>query len=477
MIDWLLQIMLEADLIFLFILFFSERSNPYKVLLWTVIFIFMPVVGFIVYIFIGQTFYATDKFRKKGLKDEEIKEFLSSDVENLENESDPEYRRIGQAMSRMGAAGYSNNNDVKLYTLGEDKFGDLYKDLRNAKRHIHLEYYIIRDDELGRELFEILTEKAKEGVEVKLLTDFLGIAGGLKGSIKGLKAAGGEFAVFHNVLWLMFSPKKNNRNHRKIGVIDGRIAYCGGFNIGDEYLGKGPFGFWRDTAVRISGDAVKPIQVRFQMDWEYATGKVMCPPEKVHEYYDNREYDTTGDDRVQIVSGGPDVADFNPVRMQYLEMIRSAKRSVYLHSPYFIPDESLEDALSIAAANGVDVKVIIPDKPDHPFVFWNNISSAYPLIGNGVKVYMYNRGFVHSKSMVVDGEICSVGSANFDDRSLVLNFECNALIFSKEIGRQMDEAYEEDLKYCTEYTRDDFENISGYGLLRVSVSRLFSKLA
>ena len=477
MIEWWLQLIIEADVIFMLIIFFSEKNSPSKILLWAMIMIFIPIVGFVAYLFIGQTFYADSKFKRKGLRDEEIDDVLSPYNGLVEEEQDPDYRRISKAILNTGGLGFSNNNDVKLYTLGEDKFRDLYDDLRNAKRYIHLEYYIIRNDELGNELMDILTQKVKEGVEVKLLTDDVGIGKGPKRAIQAFKKAGGEFSAFHKVIWLAFSPKKNNRNHRKIGVIDGRIAYCGGFNIGDEYLGKGPLGFWRDSAVRLSGDSVKAIQVRFQMDWEYATRKPLCPPERLQDYYGNNEYDTTGDTRVLTVSGGPDVAIFNPVRMEYLELIRNAKRSVYLHSPYFIPDDSLQDALSLAAANGVDVRVIIPDKPDHPFVFWCNIYSAYAVMGNGVKVYMYNRGFVHSKTMVVDGEYCSVGSANFDDRSLVYNFETNAVILSKEVGKQMDEAFMEDLEYCTEYTKEDYENINGYQNLKVAFSRLFSGLS
>ena len=477
MIDWLTQLVVDADIIFLLILFFSEKNSPSKILLWGVVMVFLPIVGFVLYLFIGQSFYSENKYEKKGLKDEEINDVLPSNDDLLEAEPNPDYKRTAKAILNAGGIGFSNNNNVKLYTLGEDKFKDLYEDLRNAKKYIHLEYYIIRDDELGNELIDILTQKVKEGVEVKLLTDDFGVGKGPKKAIKVFKKAGGEFAVFHKVLWLMLSPKKNNRNHRKLAVIDGKIAYCGGFNVGDEYLGKGPLGYWRDTAVRLSGDSVKAIQVRFQMDWEYATGKELCPHDKIQDYYSNTEYYTTGDTRVLTVSGGPDVADFNPVRLEYLELIRNAKKSVYLHSPYFIPNDSLQDALSMAAANGVDVKVIIPDKPDHPFVFWCNISSAYSVMGNGVKVYMYNRGFVHSKTMVVDGEYCSVGSANFDDRSLVLNFETNAVILSKELGKQMDDAFEEDLKYCTEYTREDYENINGYQNLRVAISRLFSGLS
>ena len=477
MIDWFTQLICMADVVFLLVLFFSERNNPSKILMWALVLFFLPILGFILYIVLGQTFYSDQKFKIKGMNDDKIDDVISQNKDSISASEDPEYRRFAETILNIGGLGYSDNNDVKLYTLGEDKFRDLYQDLRNAKRYIHLEYYIIRNDELGNELMDILIQKVGEGVEVKLLTDDFGVGKGPKKAIRRFKAAGGSFAVFHKVLWLILSPKKNNRNHRKIGIIDGTIAYCGGFNIGDEYLGKGPLGFWRDTAVRISGDAVKPLQARFQMDWEYATKRALCPPEKLPDYYGRTDYGSTGDAKVLTVSGGPDVADFNPVRLEYLNLIRNAKKSIYLHSPYFIPDDSLQDALSVAAANGVDVKVIIPDKPDHMFVFWCNISSAYSVMGNGVKVYMYNRGFVHSKTMVVDGEYCSVGSANFDDRSLVLNFETNAVILSKELGRQMDEAFKEDLEYCTEYTCEDYENISGYDVLKVSFSRLFSGLS
>ncbi len=476
MIEWWAQLIIIADIIFLLMIFFNERNSPARVLLWAAVLIFLPIVGFVVYIVIGQTFYGEAKFRKKSIRDDAIDDILTQGMEQAKAESNPDYSRTAQAILRTGGLGFSDNNDVKFYDLGEEKFADLYADLRNAKKYIHLEYYIIRNDELGNELFSILTQKVREGVEVKLLTDDFGVLTGPHKSIKAFKEAGGEFAVFHQVLWLIFSPKKNNRNHRKIGIIDGKIGYCGGFNIGDEYLGKGPMGFWRDSAVRISGDGVKPLQARFQMDWEYASRKPLCPPEKLQEYYGNTEYYTTGDCRVLTSSGGPDVSDFNPVRLEYIDLIRNAKKSVYIHSPYFIPDNSLQDAMATAVANGVDVKVIIPDKPDHMFVFWNNISSSYSVMRNGVKVYMYNRGFVHSKTMVVDGEYCSVGSANFDDRSLVLNFETNAIIMSKEIGKRMDEAFENDLKYCTEYTMEDYENISGYDTLRVAFSRLFSGL-
>jgi cardiolipin synthase len=477
MIEWYEQIIIQVDIIFFILLFFSERSSPTKIAVWALAFIFMPIVGLILYLFIGQSFYSERQFKLKEINDNQLEETLKAAASYSVEETNPDYKTFIDGITNLGGVGYTNNNDVKLYTLGEDKFRDLYNDLRNAKKCIHLEYYIIRDDELGNELIDILTQKVKEGLEVRLLTDDFGVGKGPMKNIKNFKRAGGQFAVFHQVLWLMFSPKKNNRNHRKIAVIDNKIGYCGGFNVGDEYLGKGPLGFWRDTAVRISGDAVMALQLRFQMDWEYATKEPLCDKKDYLKYYENDGYDTTGDCRITVASGGPDVSDFNPIRLQYLQLITNAKKSVYLHSPYFIPDDSLINALIMAAAKGVDVKVIIPDKPDHMFVFWNNIRSANIVMSKGVRVFMYNRGFVHSKTMVVDGEYCSVGSANFDDRSMVHNFETNAIILSKDIGKQMDDAFNEDLKYCTEYTQEDYNSINGYQMLKVVFSKLFGGLA
>lgn len=466
-------IIIISDILFLLVLLVTEKKNPSKIVVWALVFLILPFLGFILYIFIGQTVYSDHTFRIKSLNDEKTKELVEYDRGTADREENPEYRRLAKTMQNFGCIGYTTNNTVRLLTVGDDKFDALYSDLRAAKRYILLEYYIIRNDELGNELMSILTEKVKEGVEVKLLTDYFGWGKGPQKRIKEFKAAGGQFALFHNVFTLAFSPKKNNRNHRKIAIIDGNIGYCGGFNIGDEYLGKGPLGYWRDTAVRVAGPAVPALHLRFEMDWEYAQGE---PAQDITKMYDGVDFDLSGDAKTIGVSGGPDVAEFNPIRMQYLAMINNAKRSVYIHSPYFIPDNSIKDALSLAAARGVDVKVIIPDKPDHMFVFWNNISSAYDVMRNGVKVYMYNRGFVHSKTMVVDGEYCSVGSANFDDRSLVLNFETNLLIMSQQLGAEMDEAFGEDLKYCTEYTCEKFEKLTTFQSFRLAVSRLFVNL-
>ena len=474
LLDIIVYLILISDIIFLFLLVTTEKNNPSKVIVWFIVVLLLPLVAFVLYLFIGQTFYSDREFRIKGIKDENLEAVDDYVKAYKESETVPEYRELAESMENLGGFGFSTLNQVQLFTLGEDKFKAFYDDLRAAKKCIHVEYYIIRDDELGNELMSILTEKVKEGLDVRLLTDDFGWGKGPKKAIKEFRKAGGKFALFHKVLYLMFSPKKNNRNHRKLAVIDGEVAYCGGFNVGDEYLGKGPLGFWRDTAVRIVGPEVLGLHLRFQMDWDYASKTKMG--DYLERLYDDVETDISGDVRLMTVSGGPDVCEFNPVRMEYLELINRSKKTLYMHTPYFGPHETLNDALTMAAARGVDVKVIIPDKPDHMFVYWNNVSSAYVLMKKGVKVYMYNRGFVHSKTMVADGEFCSVGSANFDDRSLVLNFETNQLIMSKDIGKQMDDAFIEDLKYCTEYTMADYEALSWGKKFRIVISRLFGNL-
>ena len=474
----LMLIIIIVNFVLIILMLFWEKTDPKSVLMWFLVFLFLPLIGFILYLFVGQTFYSRYVFIPKGVNDELLASVYSKEEKAMERSiaADPKNKEdIELAYSIKNAGGwiYSSNNDIKLYTLGQDKFDDFYKDLKNAKKFIHLEYYIIRNDELGNELLHILTDKVKEGLEVKLLTDAFGNGKGPKKAILEFKKAGGEFALFHNVVTLLFSPKKNNRNHRKIAVIDSEVAYCGGFNVGDEYLGKGPLGFWRDSAVRICGAGIMPIELRFTADWRYAADKEFGITD---EHFPDSLFEHRGNDRMQLVSGGPDVME-NPVKMQYLLLMRTAKKTLYLHTPYLAPNNSLADALKVAAMSGVDVKIIMPDKPDHLFVYWNNISAANDLMKNGIRVYMYHRGFVHSKTIVVDEKYCSIGSANLDERSMVLNFETNAMIYSGRIGKEMNDAFMKDLTYCTEYSCEEYNKRTTGMKFKIGISKLFKGLA
>jgi cardiolipin synthase A/B len=394
--DFVLLIYL-VDLILIVAMLFWERNDPRSTLLWIALMVFVPIVGFFLYLFFGETFYSQRTFRKKSAEDKVIEDAVSwaNTVMDTEAEDHPESIekiRFAKTLNAAGGGIYTNNNYVTYLPKGEEYFKRLLEDLGNAKESINFEYYIVRNDEISNQLMDILIERADHGIKVRLMIDALGNNKGPKRKMKKLMAAGGKCALFHSVWTCLLSPRKNNRNHRKIAIIDGTVAYVGGYNIGDEYLGKGPFGYWRDCAVRLEGEAVNSVQFRFLVDWRYATKEDLTSDLNFY-----RREDNPGNTTVQLISGGPDVRGLNPVLIQYLNIISHSKRTIYIHTPYLEPSESLLDELCMAALSGTDVRIIMPDKPDHPFVYWANRHYAAVLMLAGVKVYEYNRGFVHAK--------------------------------------------------------------------------------
>ena len=279
----LVMVIVVFDIIALLIMLFLERYDPRVFFTWLVVLILLPPVGFILYMYMGSTIYNRRKFMPKNVTDQQLMVAAEHQGNLLEIDlaDDPEKAemyRMAKALERAGAWSYSDDNDVVLYTDGKEKMDAMFADLRNARHSILIEYYIIRNDRRGNELMDILTQKVREGVEVRLLTDGFGIGKGPKEGIYRFRNAGGHYAMFHSSLNLMLSPKKNNRNHRKIAIIDGKVAYCGGFNIGDEYQGEGPLGHWRDASVRVEGLGILPMAVRFSADWQYSARKDPLEP-------------------------------------------------------------------------------------------------------------------------------------------------------------------------------------------------------
>ena len=254
-------------------------------------------------------------------------------------------------------------------------------------------------------------------------------------------------------------------------VVDGKVGWTGGHNIGNEYFGKGPLGHWNDASVRIVGGAVNSFQMRFLTDWRYATKQDMVLEERFY-----KSLDWHGDTVVQVISGGPDVIEQSPVHVQYMMLFGRCRETLYIQTPYLVPDEASLAILKLAAASGVDVRIIIPDKPDHPFVYWANLHYANQLMIAGVRVYHYKSGFVHAKTIVADSYYCSVGSSNLDERSMKLNFETNAMIYSNELGKKLSDVFMNDLKQCEEYTVEKYNNKNIRDSLKVSVCRLASSL-
>lgn len=444
-----------VNLVLILTMVFAERgSNPQAVLLWILVLAVIPLLGFVLYLLFGQTFYARHTFRRKDEDDALAAASAPLEQAGLERAAaagaPPAELALARTLQASGALLYDDDNDVRYLADGDDFFRSLFDLVKEAKEYVFLEYYIVNDDGQGRALLDLLTAKAREGVEVRLLTDAVGSKRSPSRGIGALRQAGGHYATFHRLATVLLSPKKNNRNHRKIAIADGRRALVSGYNISDKYVGKSKLGHWRDAAVALDGGSVNALLVVFLTDWRYAAKEDLLS----EGYF--RDVPGPGTTPVQITVGGPDRPDDNSIHAQYLGIIAASMRQVYLTTPYFVPSEALVCALRLKAQSGADVRVIIPDKPDQPLVFWANRYYASRLLDAGVKVYEYHHGFIHAKTMVGDGRYCAVGSANLDMRSLNLNFECNAMVYSEKMGADMVAAFAQDLAESTEYTAGQY---------------------
>ena len=315
----------------------------------------------------------------------------------------------------------------------------------------------------------ILKSKAKGGLDVYLLVDGMGVRKMKLRDRKSLEEAGVKFAIFFPGIIDKINTHINYRNHRKIAVIDKRIGYVGGFNVGDEYVSKGPMGFWRDTHLRIEGPAVNGLAWRFFLDFKFAS--------EDHTKGFTTEIFPEIEDGVDIniVTSGPDTKA-DSIRNGYEKLITSARKEIYIQTPYFVPDDGLLKAIKVAALSGVEVNIMFPAKRDHLFVHWASLSFLGELLKWGAHVYQYEGGFLHTKIMISDDYLASVGTANFDIRSFELNFEVNAFLYDEELNKKLKEDFKRDLEECTEITKEAYEMRSKFTKLRESFSRLLSPL-
>ena len=467
------------NILFAMTIIFLERKDASSTWAWILVLFFLPVVGFILYLLLGRQLRKKHLFRWEGRKDIGIEKLISYQITALKEgkldfreEQIEHFKELVYMNLATNNAVLTQDNAVQIFDDGSDKFEALIKDILMAKDHIHIQYYIFKLDNLGKRILNVLIKKAKQGVKVRILYDEMGSRGVKKRQFKELLDAGGEVEVFFPSILPLINPRLNFRNHRKIGVIDGRIGYIGGFNVGDEYLGlKSKFGYWRDTHLRIEGSAVHPLQTRFLLDWNQASNHHRIS-------YSERYFPAIpqkGDTAMQIVSSGPDT-DYAGIKNGYIKMIMSAKKYIYIQSPYFIPDDTFLDAVQIAALSGIDVRIMIPNKPDHPFVYWATYCYAGQLLNAGAKIYHYDKGFIHAKMIVIDDEISTVGTANIDVRSFSLNFEINAFIYDRDISHSLAEIFEKDILDCTELTIEAYENRSLSVKFKESISRLLSPI-
>ncbi|MEK4850891.1 cardiolipin synthase [Paenibacillus sp. FSL H7-0756] len=457
---------------------FIERREAGYTWAWLMVLFFIPILGFVLYIFFGRNLKKKN-FYKLFIEEQEYVQAeadkqLAAFAEGADDRSQllQNYAQLINMNIRSSHGLLSNDNDIVIYSDGHQKFAALFEDIRSARAEINIQYYIIQPDALGKQLRDELTRKAREGVKVRLLYDEVGSKRISRHFFRELRAAGGEVEVFFPSLIKPLNFRINNRNHRKLCIIDGSIAYIGGFNVGDEYLGQVPkFGYWRDTHLRITGNAVSHIQGRFILDWHQA-GK--------HERGDYGEFvfnmeQHTGTSPVQIITSGPN-SSTEHLKNMYIKLILSAKESVYIQTPYFIPDTSFMDACKIALLSGVDLQIMIPNKPDHPFVYWATWAYAGDLLNYGAKILLYENGFLHAKTIVADGEVASVGTMNIDSRSFRLNFEVNAIVYDRAIAEQLQDIFLNDVKLCSELTVERYAQRSLVIKLKEGISRLLSPI-
>lgn len=475
---WVFSNLIWINMLLAIALVFFERRNPTSTWLWLMVLLFLPGIGFVLYLFIGQDMSKKKVFKLKSEEDDCFDVLVADQEKNLTTReflrSNPEYKRYDDIVKlnlMSSKAVYTVDNDVELIFSGEDKFAALLESIEKANKYIHMEYYIFHSDQIGTKVLDALTRKASQGLEIKLLIDGMGGRKISKRALEKLRSVGGEAAFFFPPFIPVVNVRVNYRNHRKICIIDGEEAYLGGFNIGDEYLGLSKkFGYWRDTHLKMKGSVISSIQWQFFLDWRFATGKELAGCQSYIGAELNEE--KVG---VQIVSSGPD-SKWPSIKDGYLKMITNAERKLYLETPYFIPDDSIFEALKIAGLSGLDVKVMIPNKPDHPFVYWAGLSYIGDLLDAGVRFFTYERGFLHSKVMIMDDLVSSVGTANLDIRSFKLNFEINAFIYDSEINRTLTERFDRDLQNCHEITLEEYHNRSRYIKMKESISRLLSPI-
>lgn len=470
-----LSIVITFSVIFIGFVIFFENRHPTQTITWLVVLGSFPLIGFIFYLLFGRNYRKERMFRKKYFLDKQA--FLT--VEGDDDPRSEEKRRLlGEHQARLftlahklGNSPISFDTSTKVLTNGEETFRNIIDELKRARHHIHLEYYIVRHDHIGQEIKDILIGKANQGVKVRFLFDAVGSWKLSKAYINELRGAGIETVPFGPVRLPFLNNKFNFRNHRKIIVIDGTIGFVGGLNIGDEYLGRDKeIGFWRDTHLMLKGEAVRTLQLIFLQDWYYMTNHSFLTAEYLSPQLDYKSHGG-----VQLIAGGPD-NEWSVIKNIFFAMITSAKKNVWIASPYFIPDEDIFSAIKVAALSGVDVRLLVPNRPDKRIVFHASRSYFPELLEAGVKVYEYERGFMHSKIVIVDDELASIGTSNMDMRSFHLNFEVNAFLFRTNSTEKLVMEYLNDLKYAKELNLLTFQK-RHFGLrILESTARLLSPL-
>ena len=417
-----------------------ENRQPTKTLAWLMMLIFLPIVGFILYFFFGENSRKDRSISKKSL-DKLTKQTMFEYNEQQNLTLPPQHSRLIYLFQQQNMAFPFKDNNIEVYTSGYQFFLSLLKEIGQSTQHIHILSYIFEDDALGNLIADALIDKAKQGVKVRVIYDDVGCWKVKNAFWTRMEQAGVMIYAFMPVRFPALSRKINYRNHRKLCIIDGKTSFIGGMNIALRYIKGTPKRAWRDTHLRITGGAVHGIQRAFLIDWHFVSGELLND----NSLYPTLSHTINNNCVAQVVTSSP-IAAYPDIMQGYIRVLLEAKKYVYIETPYFLPTEPFMSALRIASLSGVDVQLIIPLKTDSKIVHRASLSYMEEALHSGIKVFCYTAGFNHSKLLVCDDSLCSVGSTNIDFRSFENNFESNIFIYSEQYAKKMKEIFELDLQ-------------------------------
>lgn len=461
-----------------------RKLDPVRTLAWIIILIILPYIGPILYFTLGQNYRKKKIYNRKGVRDERIRKSISSEQGFLYR-NDPatmpepvrQYRKLIMQNLYSSHSILAKNKSVDVFFSGKEALDSMMEAIKGAKDHIHLQSYIIADDHIGNQFKDILKRKAAEGVIVRVIYDDVGCWSLPREFVDDMKKAGIEVLCFSPVSVILPTSKINYRNHRKILVVDGKVAYIGGVNIADRYCNGGPFEEWRDTHIRIEGESVFSIQASFLLDRYFIINRHIRKRKRYYPEIRAIKNVDPGEKPIyaQVISSGPD-SDWASIMQLYCTAITEARNCIKIVTPYFAPSETILNAIKIAALGGIDVKIMIPKKSDSKVTQLSTLSYVSELLDAGVKVFLFDKGFNHSKVVSIDGKFCIIGSANMDNRSLECNFEITSIIYDSEAAQKVERKFNEDIGRCNMVIRSVWKGRPMAMKILESLARLLSPL-
>lgn len=462
------QILYVATALGTMIIVISENRNPLKTISWVLVLLLLPLVGLIIYYFFGE-----DNRKQRLISHKMYKKLNRRSIgrkELLETLNPPgEHKGLVNLLNRQKASPLYGGSSVTFYSDGEEKFEALFEELEKAQKHIHIQYYIFLDDEIGCKTRDILLRKAAEGVEVRLIYDDVGSWKAKRRFFDDMQKAGIEVQAFLKVTFKLLTSRVNYRNHRKVVIIDGKVGFVGGMNVADRYIKGINSGVWRDSHIKIEGKAVAGLQTSFLIDW-YSSKREFLASDTYYPPLENK-----GDNLLQIATSGP-VGRFKDIHLGILQAISNAKECIYIQTPYFVPTDSLLLAIQTAAMRGVDVRLMLPRNSDTTFVQIASMSYLKDALDAKVSVFLFEAGFLHSKLMIIDNDLTITGSANMDIRSFEHNFEIDAFIYNKDTCDKAKSIFYRDMEQSSMLSLEEWEKRSRISKFKESVMRLFSPL-